>query len=202
MARNNNQKLAFLISRVLGPLPLICLLWLVVAIKSGIGFWRAVWVYPLIFFTSIALPFSLTTYLIAKGKSDIEWSDIAQRRRYLPPLAVFSSVSLAILTYLLTNQTIFHLSLVLIVIINSMVIIWSLFNFKISGHTVIATCTFLALNLFFHLKFLWLFILLIPIVWARLVLKMHTLAELIAGIILPIAVSLTAITLFGWPNVP
>jgi hypothetical protein len=202
MARNRDQKLAFVISRIFGPLPLICLLWLTVAVKSGIGFWRAIWVYPVIFLISIALPFSLTTYLIAKKKvSDIEWSNIKQRRQYLPFITIFGSVSLAVLTYFLTDQTIFHLGLVLILIINLTVAIWSVFNFKISAHATLATCTFLAINLFFHLKFLWLFILLIPIIWARKTLKMHSMAQLVAGIILPMVISLMALLLFGWPNI-
>ena len=197
------QRLAFLISRILGPLPLICLLWLTVAVKSGIGFWRAIWVYSLIFVVTIGIPMSITTALVATRRvKDIEWSDIKQRQKYMPALTTFAVASLIILSKLLIDGTVFHLSLVLSVIILAMMLIWSLFNFKISGHIVIATCTFMTINLYFHLKFIWLFLLLFPIIWARKTLKMHTFAELAAGIILPMAISLAAVIIFGYPNIP
>ncbi len=196
-------RLAFLISRILGPLPLICLLWLVTALKSGIGFWKALWVYPLIFLITIAIPISITTYLIAiKKVKSLEWPDIAERKRYLPLITIVSVSALALLTYFLTNQTVFHLSLVLAVIAFSMVFTWAFLNFKISGHLVIATSTFAGINLFYHLKFWWLFILLVPIIWARSVLKVHTLPQLLAGFIMPTIIMLLALLLFGYPAVP
>ncbi len=198
-----NRSLAYLISRVLGPLPLLILLWFVTAVKSGIGFWKALWVYPVILLATIILPTSITTFLVATKKvKDIEWSNLKDRQKYLPPLAIISIFLLLILTYWLTNQTIFHLSLLLSLIIAGMVLTWVIFNFKISNHLVIATVTFAGVNLFFHFKFWWLFILLIPIIWARYVLKMHTLAQLIWGFILPAAIGLLAILLFGYPAVP
>lgn len=195
--------MAFVISRLLGPLPLICLLWLVVAVKSGIGFWRAIWVYPLIFAISIAFPTIITTYLIlTKRVVSLDWPDLAQRRKYMPLITIFAVITSGVLTAIFTSPTIFHLNLVFLTIFSAMVAIWVIFNFKISGHTTIATCTFLAINLFFHLKLMWLFLLLIPIIWSRLVLKMHTFSQLAAGIILPAVISLTALLLFGWPAVP
>lgn len=198
-----NRPLAYLISRLLGPLPLACLLWLVTALKSGIGFYKALWVYPLIFFITIAIPTLITSYLIAiKKVKSIEWPDLNERKKYLPPISLVAIILLNFLTYLLTNQTVFHLSLLLGLIILAMIFIWSFLNFKISGHIIIATVTFAGVNLYFHNNFLWLFILLIPIIWARYVLKIHTLAQLIAGFILPATIGLLALLLFGYPAVP
>lgn len=198
-----NRSLAYLISRVLGPLPLACLLWLVTALKSGIGFYKALWVYPLIFLFTIGTFTLFTSYLITiKKVKNIEWPDINERKKYLPSISLLAIIFLNFLTYFLTNQTVFHLSLLLGSIILAMIFIWSFLNFKISGHVIIATITFTGVNLYFHNNFLWLFILLIPIIWARYVLKMHTLAQLIGGFILPAAIGLLALFLFGWPAVP
>ena len=46
------------------------------------------------------------------------------------------------------------------------------------------------------------FLLIIPIIWARYVLKAHSLSQLIAGFILPAAITLGAVFFFGWPAVP
>lgn len=83
-----------------------------------------------------------------------------------------------------------------------MVFIWTIFNFKISGHIIMATVTIAGVNLFLGRQFLWLFLLLIPIIWARSTLKVHTLAQLLAGFILPTVIMLLALLLFGWPAVP
>lgn len=198
-----SQKIAFIVSRALGPIPLLCLLWLTVAVKSGIGFWRALWVYPVIFLFTIAIPTAITTYLIAtKRVKDIEWSDINERKKFLPSISAISIVLLLILTKILTNETTFHLSLVLSTIITATVAIWTIFNFKISAHIIVATGTFAAINLYFHQQLWWLFLLLILIIWARNKLKMHSLPQLIAGFIMSGIIMTLSVLLFGWPKVP
>lgn len=199
----DSKKLAFIISRILGPLPLLCVLWLVTAVKSGIGFWKALWVYPIILGISLGIPVIITSYLIAsKRVSGIEWKNLNERKKYIPPLAAFAIISLNLLTFFLTNQTIFHLGILLSAIIATMIFFWAFLNRKVSGHMTIAVITFAGINLFFQLKFLWLFVLLIPIYWARIVLDIHTKRQLIAGIIIPIVYIVIALILFGWPRVP
>lgn len=198
-----SRKIAYIISRIFGPLPLLCLLWLVTAFKSGIGFWRALWVYPLIFLATIAIPNLITIFLITtKRVKGLDWPDLTERKKYLPTITLISILGLTMLTKLLTNETIFHLSLLLSLIGFLVILIWLFFNFKISAHIVVATGTFAGLNLFFHMQYLWLFLLLIPIIWARHELKMHTYFQLIAGFIMPTIVTLLAILIFGWPKVP
>jgi|GEM_PF-2375558 len=194
--------LAFFISRVFGPFPLVCVLWLTTALKSGIGFWKAILVYPLIFFVDIAIPIAITSYLIyAKKVKDIEWSDLEQRNQYLLPISFIAIPLLLFLTYFLTNSTIFHLSILFSIIVLSMLTIYRFFHFKISGHIVTATIVISGVNLFFGLNFLWLFLLIIPIIWARYTLKVHTLVELISGFVLPAIIMLMAVFIFGWPNI-
>ena len=195
--------IAYLISRVLGPAPLVIILWFVVALRSGIGFWKAIWVYPLIFIFSIGIPLLLTTYLVMLKKvTDIDWSNIEDRNKYLMPISLISLFIFLILIFLLTNTTIFHLALVLALIILVSVYITAILKFKISGHMILASLTFAGINLFFDMKFLWVYILLLPIAWARYTLKVHTVKELLAGTILSNGIMLLALLIFGWPTVP
>ncbi|KKU91040.1 MAG: hypothetical protein UY21_C0013G0023 [Microgenomates group bacterium GW2011_GWA1_48_10] len=201
--KSPDQKLAYLISRIFGPLPLTCLLWLITALKSGVGLQKALWVYPLIFIIVIAVPILITTYLIAtKRAKDIEWSDVGDRARYLTPVVISSLISLIALTYLLTTLTVFHLSLLLSVIILTLVLFYHSLKLKVSAHIALATLTISSLILFFGLNYTWLFLGLIPIMWARKTLKVHTWPELAAGFLIPAAIILLAMAIFGWPNIP
>lgn len=200
--KNPKTRLAYIISRILGPTPLICLLWLLTSIKSGIGLPKALWVYPLIFFTSIAVPLIIGTYLIfTKRVKDIEWSDLKQREKYLPPIILFSLTTLTILVWKLTNSTLFHLALLFDFITITMITIYFVFNLKASMHIMFATVTFAGIVLFFGFQYFWVFILLLPIMWARHTLKVHTLPELLAGFFVPAVFILTALLLFGWPKI-
>lgn len=192
-----------MISRLLGPSPLVIILWFVVAIRSGIGFWKAIWVYPIIFIFSIGIPLLITTYLVAtKRVSDIDWSKIEDRNRFLFPITIAALFILVILIYFLTDSTTFHLSLVLAAVILTTTFVTAVLKYKISAHMVLASLTFGGINLYFHLQFLWLYLLLIPIAWARYILKKHTVDQLVAGTVLSNGIMLLALLIFGWPAVP
>lgn len=200
---NWEQKTAYIISRIFGPLPLLCVLWLITALRSGIGFWRALWVYPLIFFIDIVIPFGIMTFLIyTKRVKNIEWSDVQQRNKYLIPLALVAIPTLLVLTYLLTNAVTFHLSLLFCVILAAILSVYKFLHFKASSHIAMATITIAGVCLFYGLQFLWLYILLLPIAWARKTLKVHTTPEIIAGFAIPSIFIIVALILFGWPNIP
>lgn len=199
----NKNKFAFIISRLLGPVTFIVFLWLTTAVKSGLGFWRAIWVYPVIFTFSIGIPLIITTYLVAIRKvSDIDWSDIEDRNKYLLPLSIPTVVIFILLFYFLTNSTLFHLSLVLATIMVASIFVTSILKFKISGHMILASMAIANFNLFFHMGYLWLYLLLIPIAWSRYTLKKHTFNELFAGVILSNGIMILALLIFGWPAVP
>ena len=195
------KSLAFLISRILGPLPLLCLLWLATAFKSGIGFWKALWVYPLIFLVGIAIPTAISLLIMRAKKIDFEWTNLKDRYLLIPIYIPFWIVDL-FLVWKLTNQTVFHLSLLMTAGIISGIISYTVFRFKISAHMMIASGVFWGVNFMTHNNYLWLFVFLLPLYWARLVLKQHTKVELIAGLIVSNGIMATAIFLFGWPKVP
>jgi membrane-associated phospholipid phosphatase len=68
---------------------------------------------------------------------------------------------------------------------------------KISLHAATMTAMVTILVLFSGSIFLWFYLFLIPIIWARLVLKQHTPAQLGAGIALGVSVTLVAYKVFG-----
>jgi hypothetical protein len=201
--KTTKHRLAFIISRVLGPLPLLCLLWLATAVKSGIGIWRALWVYPVIFIIGIAIPFSITTYILIKrhGRTTIEWTNIKDRMIFVPLLFFFWSINL-VAVYFLTNRTVFHLSLLAAALTVAAFFITVILKFKISLHIMAASGVFWGVNFMTHFKFWWLFLLLPPLIWARYVLKIHTLTELASAAILANTLILLAVYIFGWPAVP
>ncbi len=106
------------------------------------------------------------------------------------------------MSYFLAPGTIFHLTLLFSTIITCAIAIYAFTNFKISSHIIVATATIANINLFYHQKYLWLFIILIPIIWARYVLNVHNLVELTSGFILAATILLLGLLLFGWPAVP
>lgn len=195
------KKLAFVISRVLGPLPLLCLLWLATAVKSGIGFWKALWVYPLIFIVGIAIPTAISLVVMQRRKINFEWSNLKDRRLLVPIYIPFWLVVI-LLTWLLTNSTIFHLALLTTLEVTFALIFYLYLKVKISAHMMIASGVFWGVNFMTHNKYWWLFFFLIPLIWARLELKQHTWAELIIGLLLVNAIDTVAIIIFGWPGVP
>lgn len=198
---NQQQKIAFIISRIFGPVPVICLLWLTTALKSGIGFWHALWVYPVIFIISLGIPIAIAFYLVnIKKKVDIEWKSLSDRRKY-SPIVLYSLLSATVLIYFLTNATTFHLALVLDAIMLCVLAIYRFTSFKVSGHILVSTLTISAINLYFSTKFIWLFLLLLPIMWARKTLKVHTWTELLAGFLIPMSIILISIAIFGWPSI-
>lgn len=195
------KRLAFAVSRLLGPLPLLCLLWLATAVKSGIGLWRALWVYPLIFFIGIAIPTIISIAVLRYRKISIEWTNLKDRYLLIPIYIPFWIIVL-FLVWKLTNPTIFHLSLLMTVGIISGIISYVFLHFKISAHVMIASGVFWGINFMTHNEYPWLFILLLPLIWSRLVLKQHTMTELIAGLIVANGIMVVAVLLFGWPAVP
>lgn len=194
--------LAFFVSRILGPAPLLCLLWLTTALKSGIGFWKALWVYPLIFTIGIAAPFLVTTFLVIIGKVEsFEWSKLKDRYLMFAVVLFFWLIDLVFI-YKLTNQTVFHLALLAGGVTAAVLLVMSIFKFKISLHMAAASGVFWGVNFMTHFRYWWLFIFLIPIVWARYVLKIHTGRELAAGLVLANGLIILAVAIFGLPAVP
>lgn len=200
--KTRKNRLAYLISRVLGPTPLVSLTFLLVAVNSGIGINKALWVYPLIFLVSIATPMVFTIYLVLSKKvKDIEWSDIKDRGKYMPPIVIYSLGSLTFLIWLLTTSTLFRMTLLFDAIVFVMILFYKYLELKASVHIMFATIAFASIILFFGFQYFWIFIFLLPIMWARRTLKVHTWPELLVGFFVPATLMIAALLIFGWPHI-
>ncbi len=58
------------------------------------------------------------------------------------------------------------------------------FYWKISLHAAFISAAAMILTVIYGTRAVWVFVFLVPVTWARLELKMHTLAQMIAGIVL------------------
>ncbi len=58
------------------------------------------------------------------------------------------------------------------------------FYWKISLHAAFISAAAMILTVMYGTRAVWVFVFLVPVTWARLELKMHTLAQMIAGIVL------------------
>ncbi len=194
------KKFAYIISRLLGPLPMLCLLWLVTALKSGVSYSRAIWVYPLIFLVGIIIPTLISVSVMRVKKIDFEWTNLKDRKLLIPIYFPLWLVVLVI-TWQFTNLVIFHLALITTLQIIIGITLYTYFHFKASAHMMIASGTFWGVNFMTHGSFWWLFLLLIPLMWARLKLKQHSFKELIAGLLVINVLDILALLFFGWLGV-
>lgn len=195
------KSLAFLVSRILGPLPLLCLLWLATALKSGIGFWKALWVYPILFLIGIAIPTTISIVILRKKHIDIEWSNLKDRYLLIPIYVPFWAIVL-LLVWKLTSPAIIYLSILMSAGIVTGIFCIVVLRYKVSAHMAIASAVFWGINFLTHNKYLWLFLLLIPLFWARLELKQHTIKQLVAGLLIANVLTGAFVYFFGWPAVP
>lgn len=124
--------------------------------------------------------------------------DITDREDRIVPL-MLSTLGALIGGYLvsarLENSNLLFMSNVLVAYLICLTIIT--FIWKISLHAATMTAMVTILVLFSGPIFLWFYLFLLPIIWARLTLKQHTMAQLGAGILLGVSVTLIAYKIFG-----
>lgn len=124
--------------------------------------------------------------------------DISDRQDRIVPL-MLSTLGALVGGYLvsarLENTNLLFMSNVLVAYLICLTIITLIW--KISLHAATMTAMVTILVLFSGSIFLWFYLFLIPIIWARLVLKQHTPAQLGAGIALGVSVTLVAYKVFG-----
>lgn len=128
------------------------------------------------------------------GRIDI---DVSKREDRIVPMLV-SSLGALFGSYLvqsrLDDPTLALFSNILAAMVLSLTVVT--FVWKISLHTASLTATVTLLALFGDVTFSWLFLLLIPVIWARLLLRQHTPAQVLAGALTGAAVTYFASVLF------
>ena len=178
------EKLAKAASNILSPMieaPLI--IWLAASLNITFLNWTRVFLISLFFSFIIPLGFFL---LLFKIKKISDWEVTKRKERYGFNMIAFFSIIICLSVFYFLNEkalVYFYIKLLLPVFLYFLIT----FFWKISGHMLVNSI-FIFL-LYFHLQepiVLFLGILLLIIVgWSRIKLKKHSLAQVIAGALLP-----------------
>lgn len=136
---------------------------------------------PVLLIVDVVIPVSYFFMdLNSHGVSDIDVTNKKERYHLFGRLVVISAISL-IITYFLGNRTFFVLQMISLCLALTIFIIT--FFYKISGHMILNTSAVYILNFLFDWKLTWLFLILPIVAFARFYLKKHTVAEVLAGVI-------------------
>ncbi|PIT97147.1 hypothetical protein COT77_02980 [Candidatus Berkelbacteria bacterium CG10_big_fil_rev_8_21_14_0_10_41_12] len=125
--------------------------------------------------------------------------DISERNQRPLPMTIFIigvAVASIILYFLKVPLDLFVYALSGFVTLIIMTVIT--FFWKISLHTATLSSIFTAIVVLGGLKFLPFYLILIPVGWSRVVLKKHSVNQVIAGVLVSSLVTLTVFHLFGY----
>ncbi|PKM80215.1 MAG: hypothetical protein CVU89_14615 [Firmicutes bacterium HGW-Firmicutes-14] len=170
---------ARIISRVAEPviwLPLM--IWMVLKnVNLTVGEQTAY--YPVLLVFVFVIPFGYFMYLVLiKKEFDI---DVSQRDKRIEfTLKSMVSFAFAVLLTFFMDRELFVITLAVFLSTLSLVLITV--KWKISFHGGLNTLIFCTVNYIYGWRFWWLFLLLIPIGWARLAMNKHNPLQLAAGI--------------------
>jgi len=146
---------------------------------------------PVLLLFVFVFPFGYFLYLLlVKKEFDIDITERGKRLEYTLKSMISFGIGFS-LTYFMDRElfiitgSVFLSTLGLILVTS---------RWKISFHAGLNTLIFCAVNYFYHWQFWWLFFLLIPIGLARIIMKKHTLAQFVAGIILCAVIFLSVTT--------
>lgn len=171
-----------------GPLMLFLLSFLI--IKSNLSHDRLVILFPLLLIFQFLIP--LGYLLIAFKKKKIQNLDITNKaERRIPLLITFIAyLGSIMIVYVLGNQILLQLTILIVLLlgINSLVTLF----WKVSLHMALSISTALLVNILSHWRFPWLFMFVPVIFWSRLVLKRHSVLQLVVGFVL------NATVIFGY----
>lgn len=178
----SRQKLAEYISIILGPQIWLPVLMLVILLNSNLTL-KQLWILiPSIGLLQVAIPLGYL-YLAPKEGLATKWDLPRRQDRYLFFIvAIFCTIASLYIVYLLGTPFLFQMGLIflgLLVILSLITIYW-----KISLHASINTAGSILICYIFGLQYIWVFLSIPLVFWARLTLKRHTISQLLAGTIL------------------
>lgn len=196
MERFRPQKTLYLvaniISRIAEPLLWVpVMIWLVVTHVSIPGSKQQIY-FPVLLLFVFVIPFGYFLYLLfIKKEFDIDITD--RRKRLGFTLKSMLSFGIALVFTYFMDKELFVITGAVFFATLGLILITT--RWKISFHGGLNTLIFCTVNYFYHWRFWWLFLLLIPIGWARIIMQKHTLSQFVAGSVLcaVIFLSLTGI---------
>lgn len=179
---------ANIVSRITEPLLwLPVMIWLVVS-NTNVPVGKQFIYFPILLLFVFVFPFGYFLYLLlVKKEFDIDITERGKRLGYTSKSMISFGIGF-ILTYFMGRELFIITGAVFL---SSLGLILVTTRWKISFHGGLNTLVFCTVNYFYQWRFWWMFLLLIPIGLARLIMKKHTLAQFVAGIVLCAAIFLS-----------
>ncbi len=194
-AFSHDKKLlaARIVSRATEPLIwLPLMIWLVLR-NVNLPVYEQVIYYPILLLFVFIIPFSYFIYLVfVKKEFDMDISERSKRVGFT--LKSMGSFAVAVAVTFFVNRELFVITIAVFLSTLSLVLITM--HWKISFHGGLNTLIFYTVNYLYNWRFWWLFLLLIPIGWARLVMKKHNMVQFLAGTALCAAIFFLITELF------
>jgi membrane-associated phospholipid phosphatase len=181
------QRIARLVSNAFNPflvsfIAIVLLVWHTAASPAGAFKWGAI-----ALILSVIPVFSFMLYQLRRKKIDSIFPEGQGQRKLIYLVAsVIGAIGCFVMWYLNAPKLLtysFIAGMVAVVIFMVINIYW-----KISVHTAFISAAAVVLTVVFGVKAVWIFLLLPLVAWSRLELKMHTLAQVIAGAVLSAAI--------------
>ncbi len=190
---DKKQFAARIISRATEPLIwLPLMIWLVLH-NVNLPARQQVIYYPILLLFVFVIPFGYFVYLVfVKKEFDLDISQRKKRIGFTLKSMVSFAVAVAITFFL--NRELFIITSA--VFLSTLGLVLITLRWKISFHGGLNTLIFYTVNYLYNWRFWWLFLLLIPIGWSRLVMKKHNLDQFLAGTALCAAIFFLVTGLF------
>lgn len=191
----NSIKLANFISFILGPQIWFPVIFYLLLSRTDLSITYPKIIVPLIFLLQVIIPLAGPFIAFKKGK--IKSLDIPERKDRVGFMLVasLSWLTSLLVIYFFGNFALFKTSLIIFVLIFIMFLI-TLF-WKISIHVATNTAGVFFVNYVYGWHFLYLFLLIPLVAWARLKLRVHTPFQLISGFLVTACVASVYIFFFS-----
>lgn len=190
----NWEKIAKLLSVILGLYFWLPALLIIGLMKSNLPDAKIAILFPVLFLLQILIPIAyIHIALYFKKVSNWDLPKKEERIFFLSMSMIAYLISMIII-YFLGNQFLFNLGLIVFTILTVMVI--TTYFWQISLHTALNTTGSIIVNFLFNWSAPWLYLSIPIIFWARLKLKRHNSAQLMAGMILSGGITLGMLKFF------
>ena len=192
----NSQKIAKLLSIILGPHVWLLVFLSLFVFKSGLSSAQLTILFPIMAIFQVIVPLAYL-YIAPRVGLATSW-DLPHKKehRLFILITLISNLIALFFIFKFGNKLVIDLNLIFLVM---MAVIFGLTPFwKVSHHAAVNTFGTLLTNFLFGWQLPWLYILIPTIYWARLILKRHTHLQLLAGIGISALIFLGGLKILGY----
>lgn len=192
----NAEKLAKIISVILGPQIWLPLLFIIIIFNSGLNIHQITILLPCILFLQVIIPLGYL-YFAPKFGFATSW-DLPKRKERYPffVIVIISELISLFLIHQFGTIILFNLNLILFLLL--LLLFFITFFWKISLHTALNTIGSILINFLFNGNFIFLYLTIPIIFWARYKLHKHSIFQLLAGIIISAIFLIISLKLFNY----